>query len=227
MPEGLEETTRELVGWTQEVLPGRAVVARSLGDRDCGEGVDLRLVGLAPQATPRAASPPLTLAADYLVTVRAADPIVEQTGAMALLFAAMERDEAEVVLDRDALKLCLELDLPPGPGFVLRAMVSAARRRTAAAAALVRFPLTIDAGELGVLQGSVLGPGDTPVADAVVRVEGVDRTARTDAFGRFRLRGPVAAKNKPVRLNVRARGVEIDSEVETDGPVILRLPLEI
>jgi hypothetical protein len=227
MPEGLEETTRELIGWTLGVLPGRTVVARSLGDRDCGEGVDLRLVGLAPHAAPRAASPPLTVAADYLLTVRAADPIVEQTGAMALLFAAMEHDEAEVVLDRDALKLCAQLNLPPGPGFVLRAMVSTASRRAAARAALVRFPLTIEGGELGVLRGSVLGPGDTPVAGAVVRVEGVDRSAQTDAFGRFRFHGPVGAKNKPVRLNVRARGVEIDREVETDGPVILRLPLEI
>lgn len=227
MAEGLEETTRELIGWTQAVLPGRTVVARPLGDRDCGEGVDLRLVGLAPCATPRAAAPPLTLTADYLVTVRAADPIVEQTGAMALMFAAMEHDEAEVVLDRDALKLCAELDLPPGPGFVLRATVSIARRRAAAQAALVRFPLKIDSGELGLLQGSVLGPGDTPVAGAVVRVEGVDHTARTDAFGRFRLPGPVGRKGAPVRLNVRARGVEIDSEVESENPLILRLPLEI
>jgi hypothetical protein len=52
MPEGLEETTRELIGWTQEVLPGRAVVARSLSDRDCGEGVDLRLIALAPTPCP-------------------------------------------------------------------------------------------------------------------------------------------------------------------------------
>jgi len=227
MAEGLEETTRDLIGWTQEVLPGRTVVARSLSDRECGEGVDLRLVGLAPRAAPRAASPPLTLVADYLLTVRAGDPFVEQTSAMALLFAAMERDEAEVVADRDALKLCGELDLPPGLGFVLRATVSTARRHAAARAALVRFPLTIDAGELGVLQGSVLGPGDTPVAGAVVRVEGVDRTAETDAFGRFRLHGPVGSKTKPIRLNVRARGVEIDSEVKSGSPVILRLPLEI
>lgn len=227
MTEGLEETTRDLIGWTQAVLPGRAVVARSLSDRDCGEGVDLRLIGLAPQATPRAAAPPLILTADYLVTVRAADPIIEQTGVIALMFAAMEHDEAEVALDRDALKLCADLDLPPGPGFVLRATVSIARRRAGARAALVRFPLRIDSGELGLLQGSVLGPGDTPVAGAVVRVEGVDRTAQTDAFGRFRLHGPVGGKGAPIRLNVRARGIEIDREVETGSPVILRLPLEI
>ncbi|WP_246263516.1 carboxypeptidase-like regulatory domain-containing protein [Caulobacter soli] len=216
-----------MIDWTQEVLPDRVVVARSLSDRDCGEGVDLRLIGLTPQATPRTISPPLTLTADYLLTVRATDPIAEQTGAMALMFAAMEHEETEVVAGRDALKLCADLGLPPGPGFVLRATVTIARRRPADRAPLVRFPLTIAAGELGVLQGSVLGPGDTPVAGAVVRVEGVDRTAQTDAFGRFRLHGPVGGKNKPVRLNVRARGVEIDSEVETDSPVILRLPLEI
>jgi hypothetical protein len=227
MAEGLEETTRELIGWTQEVLPGRAVVARSLSDRDCGEGVDLRLIGLAPHAAPRAASPPLILTVDYLLTVRAADPIVEQTGAVRLLFAAMEHDETEVVLDRDALKLCADLSLPPGPGFVLRTMVSIARSRPAERAGLVRFPLNIVSGELGVLQGSVLGPGDTPVAGAVVRLEGLDRSAQTDAFGRFRLHGPVGGKGRPVRLNVRARGVEMDSEVETGSPVILRLPLEI
>jgi hypothetical protein len=226
MPGGLEETTRELIGWAQEVLPGRAVVARSLGDRDCGEGVDLRLVGLAPHAAPRAATPPLILTADYLLTVRAADPIAEQTGAVELMFAAMEQEDAEVVLDRDALRLCVDLGLPPGPGFVLRTMVSIARRRQAKRAALVRFPLNVVSGELGLLQGSVLGPGDMPVAGAVVRVEGLDRAAETDAFGRFRLKGPVDG-GKPLRLNVRARGVEIDSEIETGRPVILRLPLEI
>jgi hypothetical protein len=227
MPEGLEETTRELIGWTQQVLPGRAVVARSLSDRDCGEGVDLRLIGLAPRATPRAASPPLTLTADYLVTVRAADPIVEQTGAMELLFAAMEHDEAEVVLDRDALKLCADWTCLLGPVSCCGPW----SRSPGVGRSLAR-PRSLSAhdrrsGELGVLQGSVLGPGDTPVAGAVVRVEGVDRTAQTDAFGRFRLHGPVGRKGAPVRLNVRARGVEIDSEVETGNPVILRLPLEI
>jgi hypothetical protein len=176
---------------------------------------------------PRSAAPPLTLTADYLITVRAADPIVEQTGRDGIVVRGdgARRDRGGFGPRR--AEICADLDLPPGLGFVLRATVSIARRRAAARAPLVRFPLTIASGELGVLQGSVLGPGDTPVAGAVVRVEGVDRTVQTDAFGRFRLHGPVGAKNKPVRLNVRARGVEIDSEVETGSPVILRLPLEI
>jgi hypothetical protein len=80
MPEALEDATRELIGWAEGVLPGRAVVARALGDRENQEGVDIRLVGLAPRAAPRAASPPLALNADYLLTVRAADPLVEQSG---------------------------------------------------------------------------------------------------------------------------------------------------
>ena len=197
MPEWLEETTRDLIGWTQEVLPGRAVVARSLSDRDCGEGVDLRLIGLTPCATPRTASPPLTLTVDYLVTVRAADPIVEQTGAMALMFAAMEHDEVEVVLDREALRLCADLDLPPGPGFVLRATVAIARRRAAVRAALVRFPLKIDSGELGVLLGSVLGPGDTPVAGAVVRVEGGTAPPRPMHSAAFASMARLAARTGP------------------------------
>jgi hypothetical protein len=122
--------------------------------------------------------------------VRAADPIVEQTGIMELMLAAMEHEHAEVATDRDTLKLCVDLGLPPALGFVLRAMFSSPSSG-GCRAPLVRFPLTVAAGELGVLQGSVLGPGDTPVAGAVVRAEGVDRTAQTDAFGRFRLYGPV------------------------------------
>lgn len=223
MPEGLQETTHELVDWARHVLPGRTVSARSLGDRESPEGVDIRLVGLVPRPTPRAASPPLILAADYLLTVRAADAIAEQTGIMDLMLAAMDYEHAEVATDRDVPKLCIELGLPPALGLVLRATVS--RRRPATRAPLVRFPLKVAAGELGVLQGSVLGPGDTPVAGAIVRAAGVDRAAQTDAFGRFRLYGPVG--DAVVRLNVRARGVEIDDEVEPGHPVILRLPLEI
>jgi hypothetical protein len=225
MAEGLEETTRELIGWAQEILPGRAVVARALGDRESPDGVDIRLVALAPRAAPRAASPapPLTLAADYLLTVRAADAIAEQTGILALMLAAMDYEHAEVATDRDVPRLCIDLGLPPALGLVLRATVS--HRRPVERAPLVRFPLKIAAGELGLLQGSVLGPGDTPVAGAVVRAQGVDRTAQTDAFGRFRLYGPVG--DAVVRLNVRARGVEIDDEVDPGHPVILRLPLEI
>ncbi len=225
MPEGLEETTRELIGWAQDVLPGRTVASRSLGDRENQDGVDIRLVGLAPRPAPRAASPspPLILTADYLLTVRAADAFAEQTGIMELMLAAMEYEHAEVATDRDVPRLCIDLGLPPALGLILRATVS--RRRPAVRAPLVRFPLKVASGELGVLQGSVLGPGDTPVAGAVVRAEGVDRTAQTDAFGRFRLHGPVG--DAVVRLNVRARGVEIDDEVEPGHPVILRLPLEI
>jgi hypothetical protein len=225
MAEGLEETTRELIGWAQDVLPDRTVVARSLGDRETQEGVDIRLVGLAPRPAPRAASPspPLMLTADYLLTVRAADAFAEQVGIMELMLAAMEYEHAEVANDRDVPGLCIDLGLPPALGLMLRATVL--RRRPATRAPLVRFPLKIDAGELGVLQGSVLGPGDTPVAGAVVRAEGVDRTAQTDAFGRFRLYGPVGGA--ATRLSVRARGVEIDGEVQAGRPVILRLPLEI
>jgi hypothetical protein len=143
---------------------------------------------------------------------------------MELMLAAMEYEHAEVQADRDTLRLCIDLGLAPAPGLVLRAIVS--RRRSGERdVPLVRFPLTIEPGELGLLQGSVLGPGDTPVAGAVVRAEGVDRTAQTDAFGRFRLYGPVGGA--VVRLNVRARGVEINGQIEAGRPVILRLPLEI
>lgn len=225
MPEGPEDTTHELVDWAQGVLPDRAVVARTLGDRETEEGVDIRLVGLAPRPSPRISTSPLVLSLDYLLTVRAADPAAEEAGVLALMLAAMEHEEAEVVADANPLRLCIDLGLTPGPGFVMRAPLSRGRR-SVQPTPLVRFPLTIASGELGILQGLVVGPNDTPVAGAVVRAEGLDRVVRTDAFGRFRLQGPVG-EGVTVRLNARARGVEIDGQAKAGKPVTLRLPLEI
>jgi hypothetical protein len=225
MPEGLEDTTGELVGWAQGVLPDLTVAARALGDRQTEEGVDIRLVGVAPRPAPRTPSSPLVLSLDYLLTVRAADPIAEQAGILELMLAAMEHEDAEVVTDANPLRLCIDLGLTPGPGFVMRAPL-ARRRQSVRQVPLVRFPLTIASGELGVLRGLVVGPNDTPVAGAVVSAEGVDRIVRTDALGRFRLQGPVG-EGVTVRLNARARGVEIDGQAKAGKPVTLRLPLEI
>lgn len=225
MPEGPEDTTRELVDWARGVLPDRTVVARTLGDRATEEGVDIRLVGLAPRPSPRIPTSPLVLSLDYLLTVRATDPATEEAGILELMLAAMEHDEAEVVADANPLRLCIDLGLTPGPGFVMRAPLSR-RRQPVRPTPLVRFPLTVASGELGVLRGLVVGPNDTPVAGAVVRAEGLDRIVRTDAFGRFRLQGPIG-EGVTVRLNARARGVEIDGQAKAGKPVTLRLPLEI
>lgn len=216
--------TRRLVDWTRTVLPAAAVTARSLHDASRDDGVEFRLLGLTPRPAPRGPAAPAMLALDYLVTLRLADPLAEQAGLAELLFAAMDEADFEVIEGRNAAELCAELGLPVAPGFILRTLL--VRTRPARKVALVREPLVVHAAELGVIEGTVLGPGDVPIAGAVVTARDLARSTRTDGAGRFRLIGPPNG-GRTTRLHARARGVETEAEAASGQSVILRLPVEI
>jgi Carboxypeptidase regulatory-like domain len=85
--------------------------------------------------------------------------------------------------------------------------------------------LRIEGGPTGRLRGHVLGPGERPVPDAVVRADGLGTSARTGRDGAFVLAGvpPAGA----IRLVVEARGVSRSIRA-TGGtePVVLRLDFE-
>ncbi len=235
MPEGLEETTRELIRLDPEGPAGsnrrRPVPERS---RDCGEEVDLRLVGLAPVRRPRSRAA-LTLAARLPGHGAAADrrSSSRSRALMTLLCRGRgSRDEAEVVLDRDPLKLCAGTE--PRRLAGLRAARRGLgrpppRRRRGRGWSASRSRST--RANWAFLQ---LGPGTgrprrSPARWSASRA--CDRTAQTDAFGgRFRLHGPVGRKEQAVRLQrprlrwsrSRRRGRD------RHGPVIaFVLPLEI
>jgi hypothetical protein len=223
MTGAVDDTTAGLVAWIGGVLPGTAVCVQSLGDKQRGAGVDLRLLRALPRPGPRAADPPLVADLDYLATVQLADAGAEQRAVVELLFAAMDRQDVEVLAGEDVLGICASLGIAPAAGFVLRTPL--VRERAAKQRPLVRRPMVVHTSDLGVISGQVLGPADTPVAGATVSALGLDRLVRTDRHGQFRIgAAPGAAA---VRLVARARGVEIEATAMAGEPVTLRLPLEV
>ncbi len=157
MADSADHLTRRLVDWTKSVLPAAAVAARSLHDTTRDDGVDLRLLGLAPRPAPGGPAAPAILALDYLVTLRLADPLDEQAALADLLFAAMAQADFEVVEGRRAAELCAALGLPVAAGFVLRTLL--VRDRPVRKVALVREPLVVHASEMPAVAREAADPG--------------------------------------------------------------------
>ncbi len=224
MSGGADEITRDIVTWARAVVPELDVAARPLRDEARGAGVDIRLVGLSPRQTPRTSNPPAAIDLDYLITVQMDDAFAEQKALGELLFASAERSDFDVVPTRSAAAICADLGIPVAAGFVVRIVL--VRERERGAAPLVREPMRVDTAAIGVVEGQVLGPGDVPVANAVVSLPGSGREVRTNARGQFRITG-APHNDRGTALNVRARGVETTVEATPGQHVVLRLPLEV
>lgn len=216
----------ELRSWVATVLADVTVSMDAPGARSGqppGRGVSLYLVQLAAAAPPRERTvPPLQVWARYLVTTWAES--VEERHALleTLLFAALEEAPGEVDLTPLPPELWLALGAPPQPSFVLCVLVKRARAQQAVPR--VRQPLQVDTTLAVPLTGTVLGPEDVPLADALVEVPALQRQTRTDAAGRFVL-PHVPGGAVPLRLRVRAKGSELEIAVPPDeraAPVIVR-----
>ena len=219
-----DDITRDLVAWAGTVLPNTKITSMPLGAREREKGVDIRMIGLAPRPAPRTPNPTSVINLDYLITAQMDDPLVEQNALAELLLAAAGRSDFEIVAGRPAAETCVALGIPAAAGFVLR--TSLTRTREPEAKPLVRFPLKVGTAELGAVEGTVVGPGATPIAGAVVAVPGLRLEARTDAHGRFRI-APVPRDQTQVKLTVKARGVAIDAAAIPGENVVLRLPFEV
>jgi hypothetical protein len=219
-----DDIGRDLVAWAKTVLPDAPSAAQPLGTRARSPGVDVRLLGLAPKAQPRSANPPAAVDLDFLVTLQLADAFEEERALAELLLAAMERSDFEIVGGRSAAETCAALGIPVAAGFVVRTPLIRERERRRAP--LVRFPLIVEAMDLAVIEGIVTGPGDVPIAGAHVTVHGLDKDARTGPDGRFVIRG-VPHEKDGLKLNVKARGVELDAAAIPGQNVVLHLPLEV
>ena len=221
MPTTAADVTQELLDWIRAAAGGVPAAVKAPGDAPA-EGVDLRLLAMTPQSPPRTVQPPAVLALDYLLTVRREDPLEEHSLAAELMFAAIGLQDVEVLETPSAAAAASRLGLAPAAGFVLRTRLSRERERTRAP--LVRFPLVARTGGLGQVEGVVLGPGDAPISGATVTLVGLDRMARTDPEGRFRISGPLPGAGG-VRLRVRAKGVETEALAAVGKPTVLHLEI--
>lgn len=192
-----------------------------------GTTVTLTLIDIAPAPLPPGpvGPPPLQVRARYLVTVVTAQAGAERQALAELAFAASP------VTD-------LELEKAPGPEVWLSLGVAARpalvasvlwqRERHTRPIRRVRQPLVAKFSSSRPLLGVVVGPGDVPIAGALVEVEGLPQTVYSNHRGEFAFRG-VPGDDPPPTLVVSAKGatvrVRVDGDATASAPFLIRIPL--
>lgn len=217
-----DEVTQGLVDWVRRQNPDIRVDAQPIGRETDQDGIDIRLIGLTPRFEPRQRDRiEHSVALDYLVAVRFADPLAEHRSLAEIAFAAMETAGYEIVADRSAADACAAIGLRPSAGIVLRAQARLSRELPRAP--LVREPAITRLVPLGHVEGVVVGPGNIPIAGAFITLEGDARAAVTGPDGRFRFATPAGT---PVHITARARSTEAAVSAEPGDPAVIQLPLE-
>lgn len=190
-------------------------------------GVRFYLLDMSPPRVAREAGRPrLQIELRYLVLVGGED-IGEVHKKLSLLaFAAMEEPGFELERDARPPEFWLALGVRHQPCLVLRTIITkeVVRQPTKT---VRRIVLETVAGTR--LRGAVRGPGDIPLAGALVELRGLGLSSHTDPDGRFAF-ALVPEANPPMVLRIRAKGQEhvvnlIESEVR-EGFVTVRLELE-
>ncbi|HEU5218712.1 MAG TPA: carboxypeptidase-like regulatory domain-containing protein [Gemmatimonadales bacterium] len=217
--------------WIRPALgPGTEVRIGAPGESglDDGTRVALTLLDIAPAPPPRQVTGPvpLQLRARYLVTVSSQTPSAQHQALADLGFSA-------------GIVRGVELDpAPPPPAYwqslgatsrpSLTVSVLLQRARPTHAAPRVREPLVTRWTPSRPLSGVVMGPGDVPIAGALVEVEGAPHSAYSNHRGEFAF-SAVPGSEPPPTLLVSAKGthlrVRVDATASPDEPVLIRVPL--
>jgi hypothetical protein len=207
--------------WLGAGSPGLRVSAGAVGREPADEGIDVFLLGTAPRNEPRSIGQIRhTLALDYFIAVRRTDPIAEHGLLADLAFDALNQPGCEPVAVPTPADACRALGIGARAGFVLR--IEARREQALPRAPLVREVVT-QFGPLGLAEGTVTGPGGVPIANAIITIAGGDRSATTDARGRFSLALP---GDRPTAATVRARGHQATAQLTPGKPATIPINLE-
>lgn len=206
---------RRLQEWIGSVHSGIAISLDAPARQTSGKGIGLYLmevVQCSPHITARPA--PLQLNLRYLVTSWAETPQEAHQLLTKLAFAALASRDFEVELDPVPLDAWRAFGLPPTPSFVLR--VPLRHARPDASPKRVRQQLQVSSSPMVQLYGVVVGPEDTPIAEANIELTSPRRSAISDRRGRFHF--PAVPGGIAKRLVVRAKGRELTLVCEPDYP---------
>jgi hypothetical protein len=214
----IAEADRRLSTWAADRVPGVALSLEAPAGGREGEGVSLYLFEVAPAAEPARGGDRLRAGLRYLVTTWAAS--VERAHELlgTLLTAALQEPDFEVDLQPASAVLWSAFGLVPQPSFTIR--VPARQDVARAPARPVRRPLEVRVTGLAPLEGTVLGPDESPLAGANVELPALQLAAVTDWRGRFSFPA-VPAEPLPKELLVRARGREQTFSIGAVGPTVL------
>jgi hypothetical protein len=224
----IDQADQRLKDWAGSIVADAEILLSIPDSAKPWRGISLYLLELTQRAPPRTTRrPPLQLWLRYLVTTWSDRPEDAHRMLSELVFAAMENPDFDVEADVLGGATWSALGMPPRPAFVLGLPLR--RERPAATGVLVRQPLVVKPSPLEPLHGVVLGPGDTPLAEARIQIPALRLQARTDGKGRFEFPA-VPGDGGAKLLVVRARGREMSvstSEHHRGGrqPLIVRFDI--
>jgi len=217
------QADEQIEAWIRTIAATEEIGFASPDDTRRTQCVGVYLMEVAAMPVGRIAPlPPLHLTLRYLITVRMDDPHEAHRLLGDLLFAAMEHPTFEVEPGSPPLALWVALGAVVRPAFVLRLPLR--RERPQAAVSRVRTPLIVRGTAAVPLHGVVLGPGDAPVADALVEMPALRYTRRTDTHGRFVFPNVPAGTPSP-DMRIEAKGYEL--RARATSPTSEREPLVI
>jgi hypothetical protein len=219
----VDEWIRPAVGPEVEVRFG-SVAGTGLSD---GKAVVLTLLDIAPFPAPRrgTAPAPLQLRARYLVSVLGFDQSEQGQCLAELAFQAGPLVHVDLDPAPPGPALWTALGTPARPALVASVLLE--RERRTRKVARVREPLVTEWAVARPLAGVVVGPGDIPIAGALVEVEGFGLNTYSNHRGEFAFRS-VPGTEPPPTLVVSAKGAQLRVRVDAGVPeesVLIRVPL--
>jgi hypothetical protein len=219
----IDQADRDLRDWVQSVISDVDVLLGPPHQLNGKQGVSLYLFALVPPSTAwmnRASATHVALR--YLVTTWADEEEEAHRLLSQLIMALLGKREYELELIDLPASLWTAFGLVPRPAFMLRVPLYV--ERPVPTPPLVQGPLVIRGTPAVRLHGTVLGPGNVPVAGARVELPALQLTAHTNARGRFHF-STVPSEPSGIQLLVKARGQT--QTVLVEQPVSDNDPLEI
>lgn len=209
----IEKVDQRLSEWIGGVLTEDVEVSllppTAAGDKKL---VGLYLKDILPSSpTHGTRRPPLQVLLRYLVTSWAKNPSDAHQMLGQLLFAAMEHSEFEVDLEPVPAEVWTAFGTIPMPSFMLRLPLR--HERPEKPIRLIRSPIEVQHSPLACMDGTVMGPAETPLADARVELSTHNLVTRTDRKGRF-IFPTVPTQPATKKVRIVARGRELIKEVD-------------
>lgn len=209
----IEEVDQRLREWIASVLPEEIEVSLlppgKMGNK---KTVGLYLKDILHSVPHKGARrPPLQVLLRYLISSWAENPEEAHSLLGRLLFAAMEHPGYEVELAPIPPEVWNAFGAIPAPAFMIK--VPLRLERPEKPSPLIRSPIEIAKSELASMGGTILGPGEVPLANARVELSTHKLVARTDAKGRF-LFPSVPAQPAKKKFRIIARGGKLFKEID-------------
>ena len=223
----IEISLNQVCRWANEVL-GEDIAhltSPSVSDR---REVAVHLLEMIPvqQARGPKQEVRLQIALRYLVTASGDTPQNAHQLLARLLFAAMQNAEFEVEKDPPPIQVWQAFGIAPRPAFTVRHILSQELPKKP-----VRFvhEVVVQTVPVGSLAGTIVGPQEIPLADALVELPSINASVRTDHNGRFEFRNvPLGDEFRPRTLIVHAKGRKqtFDLHDHPESPLTIQFFLE-